>query len=1582
MARPVDEKIARMKLENSDFKVKVQETIGFFSKLNDKINKVPNANLDKTVKDMAKLGQETSNVPMNKLLDMVGSLSNRFSTLGIIGMTALQNITNRAMDLGTKITRALTVEGAQAGFQEYELKMNSIQTMLSNTQGKSSLQDVKDVLGELNDYADKTIYSFADMTSNIGRFTAAGVGLEDSATAIKGISNLAAVSGSNANQASNAMYQLSQELASGRVTLMGWNSVVNAGMGGKVFQDALTKTADNLGIARDKTKSFRDSLQDGWLTSEVLLSTLKEFSTDESMLEAATKVRTFTQLIDTTKEAIGSGWATSWELIVGDFEEASAMWSKVGDFISGVVSDSAKARNGMIKGLIDMGGKQNILDGFVNILKTMGSVFESVRDGFRMAFPKKSVVELTEMTRKFLEFTEKLKVSDETGRKLKTVFHGIFSIFSSGLIIAKKIGSAFANIIPKGAGGGILDFSVKIAELLISFNKALEAGNVLTKGIEKLGEVFGYISDKISGVGGKKKNPFDFGDSIDKLLDRLSKLKDIILKLTKPYREFIMGLGFKDLLGAGAIGGGLIISTKIGELLDSFKGITKSPGKILDSIKKMFGSAGGAFDKLGDSLNAFTNKMKYDSLLKIAIAIGVLAVSLKILEGINAEDLGKGLVTMGIALAGLTIGFKAMSKMNLKGFSGTKTAILLVALAISVGMIAMAIKKFGDVETTTVTRGLLAVAGIVAILVGSLKLLSGAMATAKMFSGANMAITLMAITTSVLALSFAMVKLGQVDPKILQTGGIALATLMTVLVGAFSVITKLKPPSLKTMLGFLAFTAGLQIAAVSVAIFGGALHIIIGAIEKIGNLKPEVLKQGLIGIASSLLAIGVALKLTKGTFSGALGVLVVVGAMNLLMPVIESFGKMNIKTLTKSMIAVAASLGILVLSLRLAKGTLGAAVALTVAAGALTLLAVPIAALSKLSLKQVGTALLAIGGALLVVGGAAYILTPVIGSMLAMGVAFTLISGAVLIAGVGLGLLGTGLAVFAASVAASVGSILLGFGLFLDGLTELIPKVGVLIVEFATMLITTLATVIVKNGPSLMIAAGTLILILLKGLDMYVPKILEVGMSIVMKLIMGIVEYLPQLISAAVLVIVAFISGISDAIRVHGPTLIREVLKLVGEIIVIIVEAFFAVMDALFGWIPGVTKVLNKGADAASEAIRDRFDGETLGEDISNDVNKGLKKSVPEYKKSGKLVGDTLKEGLESVDMKSGGQIQSDGFIKGVESKKKGVFGAGLGLVGELDTATMMADLFPNGKSSGESFADGIESTEINTMLASAGLTGMFEDTLGKTDANNIGKEEATEYADGIKSKAGDAKKSANDVAIGANTGLKNTDTFSSGTYFVGGFINGINSKKTSAQAAARDLGNTASKHLKNVLMERSPSKVTAEIGEYFGEGFINGVLAMRSKTTNAVSMLSNKAVEALKKFVQTFSDELETEKEYELAFKPVIDLDDFNPDDVPGGKFGLDPKLSYVGANMEALGTTYSKASDEPNKSQNGDKKKEQKTEIKEVKVTNDVNITITGADGLMQDQDFVRKLKTVILNEVSTGNRTIPNRTSLIPL
>lgn len=379
MSKTVDERVVEMRFDNANFEKNVQTSMSTLDKLKRSLN------LSGASKGLENIGEAAKKVRFDGMIEGIETVNTRFSYLQGAIQHQINNIVDTCVGAGKKIVSALTIDPVKSGFSEYETQINAVQTILANTQKEgTNVKIVNNALDELNRYADKTIYNFTEMTRNIGTFTAAGVKLDTSVSAIQGIANLAAISGSTSQQASTAMYQLSQAIASGTVKLMDWNSVVNAGMGGQVFQDALIRTSEHLqtgakaAIAAEG--SFRESLSTGWLTTEVLTETLDQFSTaaesqqeyeaavkkflDQGYTqeeakqmadmartagEAATKVKTFSQLIDTLKEALGSGWTESWRIIIGDFEEAKALWTSISDVISNFINKSSEARNALLK---------------------------------------------------------------------------------------------------------------------------------------------------------------------------------------------------------------------------------------------------------------------------------------------------------------------------------------------------------------------------------------------------------------------------------------------------------------------------------------------------------------------------------------------------------------------------------------------------------------------------------------------------------------------------------------------------------------------------------------------------------------------------------------------------------------------------------------------------------------------------------------------------------------------------------------------------------------------------------------------------------------------------------------------------------------------------------------------------------------------------------------------------------------------------------------------------------------------------------------------------------------------------------
>jgi len=275
----IEERVVSMKFDNKEFEAGVKQTMLSIEGLHKSLK------FEGAQKGFADIAAASKQVNLNPLGEAANAVGQRFKAMEVVAVTAIATIAHQAIATGTQLAKSLTIDPLKTGLSEYETNLNSIQTILSNTQWQNTgLKDVTHALDILNTYSDQTIYNFAEMARNIGTFTAAGVKLNVAVDAIKGIANLAAISGSNSMQAATAMYQLSQAISTGKVALMDWNSVVNAGMGGKVFQDSLMETARIHGVAIDKmvkdAGSFRNTLENGWLTGEILTETLSKFTGD------------------------------------------------------------------------------------------------------------------------------------------------------------------------------------------------------------------------------------------------------------------------------------------------------------------------------------------------------------------------------------------------------------------------------------------------------------------------------------------------------------------------------------------------------------------------------------------------------------------------------------------------------------------------------------------------------------------------------------------------------------------------------------------------------------------------------------------------------------------------------------------------------------------------------------------------------------------------------------------------------------------------------------------------------------------------------------------------------------------------------------------------------------------------------------------------------------------------------------------------------------------------------------------------------------------------------------------------------
>ena len=708
MSQVVDKRVVEMQFDNRQFESGVQTSMSTLEKLKRSLN------LDGAAKGLESVNAAAKSCDMSGISKGVETVKARFSALQVAGVTAMANIANSAVNAGKRLVAAFTIEPIKAGFQEYETQMNAVQTILANTQKEgTNVKVVNKALDELNTYADKTIYNFTEMTRNIGTFTAAGVKLDTSVSAIKGIANLAAVSGSTSQQASTAMYQLSQAIASGTVKLMDWNSVVNAGMGGQVFQDALIRTSEHLktgaNAAIKAQGSFRESLKTGWLTTEVLTQTLDQFSTaadteqeyeaavkkfvDQGYSkeqakqmadmartagEAATKVKTFTQLLDTLKEAAGSGWTTTWRLIIGDFEEARNLWTEVSDTLSEMINKSSEARNKMVEGWAEGGGRDDLIESLKNAFEGLMSVIKPIKEAFREIFPPITSEQLIKFTENLKALTEKMKLSADRADKVKRIFKGLFSILDIGKKAIVAFAKPFYELSQSKGFNNLTDSLLEVLATIGDFFTTLDNGfntkgisaflSKIASGFSKASSVISnFVDSAVSGLKNFKETLSTVGEWISTTFTKIcNALKPAFTwvkdKLSSAFTWIKENVSIGDIF-AGLAGGGIFVAfKKLADLIGKVKDILSNIFDKKDSSEGIADKFKNILDSVHESLESFTSGIKIASLVSIAIAVGILSASLKTLSQLEVKDIAKGLVGIGALLAMLSLSFKSLTK--------------------------------------------------------------------------------------------------------------------------------------------------------------------------------------------------------------------------------------------------------------------------------------------------------------------------------------------------------------------------------------------------------------------------------------------------------------------------------------------------------------------------------------------------------------------------------------------------------------------------------------------------------------------------------------------------------------------------------------------------------------------------------------------------------------------------------------------------------------------------------------------------------------------------------------------------------
>lgn len=1025
MSTTVDERVVEMRFDNKQFEQNIQTSLSSLDKLKKSLN----------LEGAAK-GLETVNDAANKCSGNMSPLSNavetvrvRFSALEVMAITALQNITNSALAAGKNLVSAFTIDPIKTGFEEYETQINAVQTILANTSSKgTTLDQVNNALDELNHYADMTIYNFTEMTRNIGTFTAAGVDLDTSVAVIKGIANLAAVSGSNSQQASTAMYQLSQALAAGTVKLQDWNSVVNAGMGGQVFQDALKETAKVHGIAIDEMikdeGSFRETLSKGWLTSDILTETLAKFTGDlnedqlrtmgytddqiKSIMEmgktandAATKVKTFTQLFDTLKEAAQSGWTQSWEIIVGDFEEAKELLTEVSDTFSAVINASADARNKMLQDWKDLGGRTMMIEAVKNVFEGLVSVAKPVREAFNEIFPPMTGKQLAEITERIRDLTAKFKMGEESSKNLKNTFKGVFAVLDivgqAFKAVAGGVGELIGLFLP--AGNGVLSLTGSFGEYLVKLDETVKKTDIFGKAVSTVVDIVKTVITFVKTAGEKVKEfgkaageKFDFPgfelfhsflervhDRMAQIGDGAGKMKSGVIVAFEMMGEALEKCKFLKVMEAlwtavKVIAGGIAdavgtmmgtLAEKLGnadfsgvlDILNSIAvgGIALSVSKFLKSVTEpleglngVLEGVTGILDGVRGCFEAYQTNLKAGTLLKIGAAIALLAGSIVAISLIDSDKLSASLGAITVLFANLLGAMAIFNKISSDTGKVSKACTAMIAMSVAVSILAGALKKVSDLDWGELARGLVGIAGLTAIVVASSKAMASGQK--QVMKGAT---SLIIFGVAIKILASACKDLSRLQWDELGRGLTGVGVLFAE-IAVFLRVAKFDGKMISTATGIVILSAAMKVLA--------------SACKDFGQMEWSEIGKGLAGIGGLLAELAVFTNLAgnaKHVMSTGVALIAIGAAMKIFASAVKDFGQLQWDEIGRGLTAMGGALAEVAIAVNLMpKNMIGIGTGLVIVGGALEIIANCMSKFGGMQWEEIGRGLTVMGGAL------------------------------------------------------------------------------------------------------------------------------------------------------------------------------------------------------------------------------------------------------------------------------------------------------------------------------------------------------------------------------------------------------------------------------------------------------------------------------------------------------------------------------------------------------------------------------------------------------------------------------------------
>lgn len=1445
MSAAVDDRIVRFSVDDSSLVKKGPSVVDMLGKMKEALN------FSHSAKGLQDIEKAAKKINWESMASGAEVFTNKISALSIMGITAIQRYTNQALNAVENFAKELTTRPIFTGFSEYEIKMDAIQTILTNTaKAGTTLDDVNRVLGDLNQYADLTIYNFAEMTRNIGTFTAAGIGLDDAAAAIKGISNVAAASGVNATKAANAMYQLSQGMAAGTIRLQDWMSIEQAGMGGQLFQDALIETARVHGVKIDqmikKEGSFRYTLQKGWLTAEIMSETLQKFTgdlTDEQLramgytekqiasiqetasnaVAAATEVKTVTQLIDTMKESVQSGWSVSWEYIIGDKQQATETLTRIKDAFDAMLAPSTEARNNALKIWNELGGREAAIQGFVNIFTGIKSVVDSITGVVDKILPDINGYDLVVFSRGFEEATRVFRGSGDAAANLEKTLNGlgvVIKAIGQGVLWLltplKYVGSALGGLV-----NGLLGFTGVLGGWLTGFDKAVDRSRYLS---DNVGSIYNGFSLMLGAFKSAYIPNVSFGldlrfDGIQNMITSASNaLATFRTNLDNSVNEFKTNAKNTASNAAAAMLSG--VSTVVGWIESALTSIGNGFKAVGSGIKSvgdaMFGFVRGTADSFHRMVNAFSEAWSVEAIRDITLTAVLAGVG----KGIKKAIEGAKVVITSFVDVMKTIGGT---------FGSISGAIKSVATAIT--SVSDSIQAFNKAIKA---RTLLTMAAAIAILAGSLVLLSYAkpemflesfvavaaflteltvvMQTLDKIDGtglgaATIGLVLLASSVAIMAAAVSSISKSVSNDNVVAVFA-SLVAVIVGLVGAAVVLSKYvsNPAQLiTTSLGLIILASAFKTISKAIAAFGAidpstlnnglkglgimlgevalfirtakldqlkqgkkviaeiavSLLVMVGAVAILGNMQVDKLIVGLASVAALLVSLGIAVALMKNANMNkvAPAVLTMALALNMLLIPIAALGSMNPVKLTQGISA----MGIMLLGLTVALAALGAA---NKYIGSFTGVAVSLMALG-MALNLLIAPIVILGSlplemlkvGLIAIAGAMGVLIVSAALLAPLTVSLLAVAGALALFGVSILGIGSGISALAGAFLKLAGITALGATAVVGALTTIISGLVLLIPQILAKIGEGIISMITAIAVSIVDNAG----ILLEKLGVFLDKILT-----------WLVQHAPVLFDTVAVLVLQLLLTIIIKLDEYTPLLVDAFVSMVVNVIDSMANTIRENSQKIFAAIRNlISAIIEFILVVVAELLR-LIPG--VGEDLSETVL-GFKEDVQRY---------LAPESMEEI---AGNAI------------------------------------------------DGLES----------GLR------KGRSDIGDA---------------AGTIAKEVEDAMSGLPSSMQST-----GENAGEGLVKGLLKKKKRIREASADVAGTVENAANERLQVRSPARTMIRTGKFAGEGLAIGLLSFVGKVSDAGHKVGDATIKAVEDSIKTVWDILNGDLDLSPRIVPVVDM-------------------------------------------------------------------------------------------------------------